>query len=970
MFHALISATAALMTAVAPIHEPYTEVEDRSNLPLLNPDLADRQTLKLVLANGLEVLLISEAKADQSAACVTVGAGSWSDPLEYPGMAHFCEHMLFMGTKKYPSDNEFFSSISDYAGMTNAFTAPNRTVYMFAAQTEGFLSLLDRFAHFFIDPLFNPANIARELHAVDQEFAKNIENDGWREYMVFKETGNPNHPNRLFSTGNSETLGKIPQSALKEWHQENYSAERMHLVIYSPLPLETLKENAVQLFGEVPQSQKEPLDHSEQLSSADQQGHITFVKPIQNRQTLTLSWELPPELSNDPTKSADIVAYALRRGQKYSLYEKLKTDQLIDTMSTRVDDLGGKQHRFFQITLELTRQGIEQIDTAILRCFEAIAGMRETGVPSYLFQEKNAMVQLNYQYQGRQDPFDYIAKLGDSLAEEDLSTFPRNSLLSTGYDAEKIALALSLLTPDTCSISLLAPPELTKVTPNQKEKWFGTEYAIRPIPNQWLASWNRAKPNDQIRLASPNPFLPSHLGLVPDPQLGQKPVSIAGDDLGIAYYVRSPEFGVPESIYHIHILSPEINPSARSSVLTSLYVDHLTDVLHPTLAAANSAGLSASIDLDRSALYLQISGYSEKAPLLLQEIAKQMPQNLPTPEQFAIYVARHEKAYLNAQKELSVRQAKELLDSIVNKDKTTKKEKLAALKAISYDDFIAFAKNLFDTTYIEALFAGNLSLKEAESVWLDVIHVLGRAPYPKEEHPQTQVLQLSNATGPYQIKQTTDVQGNAAILLIDEGAFTFEKRAAQAILSATIKEAFFNELRSKQKTGYIAQSDAIELEERLFQYFLVQSNSHQPDDLLYRFEQFIEEFNDSLAENTSPERFDTIKASLISSLKTRFRNLAAKSALWDRLAFEKDGDFDFVENRINGLASLSYDDFLKQTSSFLNRDNRKRLAILFEGKLAAPFAYQSIGVPQISEIATYAPRPKPALQETASAEEK
>lgn len=971
MIHTLISATTALMTSVAPMENACTVIEDRCNLPLLNPDLSDRKVLKLRLGNGLEAILISDPLADQSAASVALDIGSWNDPVEFPGMAHFCEHMLFMGTKKYPNDNEFFSSIADYAGTTNAFTAPNQTVYMFAAQTNGFLTLLDRFAHFFIDPLFKRANIAREMHAVDQEFAKNIEHDGWREYMIFKETGNPNHPNRLFSTGNSETLEKIPQNVLQKWHREKYGAERMHLAIYSPLPLKTLKELVVPLFSEVPKSQSASLDHSAQLSSKQQQGHITFVKPIRNKQTLTLNWELPPELSDDLTKSADLLAYALRRGQKYSLYEKLKAEQLIDVMSTRVDDFGGKQHRFFQITLELTGQGIEQIDTVVLRCFEALAGLRETGVPAYLFQEKNTMAQLHYQYQGRENPFDYITQLGQTLTEEELSTFPRNSLLSTAYAADKIALAISLLTPETCSLSLLASPDVTKVIPNQREKWFGAEYAIQPIPSQWLLKWANAKPNAQILLAEPNPFLPSHLSLLSDSACGSKPIAIANDELGMAFYARSSEFGTPESIYHIHILSPEIYPSALSHTLTSLYIDHLTDVLQPVLTAAHSAGLDASIDLDRSALYLQISGYSEKAPLLLQQIVKEMDQHPPTREQFAIYVARHEKAYLNAQKELAARQAKELLDSLVNQDKTTKKEKLAALKTITYEHFLSFIDNLFDATYIEALFAGNLSLKDAESAYLDVIHVLGKSlPYAKEGHSQTKILQLADLGGPYQIQETTDMQGNATILLVDEGAFTFQRRAIQEVLSTTLKESFSNELRSKQKTGYIAQSEGMELEERLFQYFVVQSNSHQPDDLLFRFEQFIETFNDSLGDNTSSQRFDTIKENLISSLKTRFRNLKDKSALWDRLAFERDGDFDFVEKRINTLSALTYGDFLTQAPPFLARNNRKRLAILFEGKLNTPFIYQPIEVPQMSEIATYKPRPKAPPQETVAAEEK
>jgi insulysin len=953
MIHMLISATTALMTTLSPI-APFTLIDDHSDLPLLNPEMKERKSVKLRLANGLEALLISDPSADESAAAVCVGAGSWSDPLEYAGMAHFCEHMLFMGTQKYPSENEFFTSVADYAGQTNAFTAPNRTVYMFSAQTSGFLPLLDRFAHFFIDPLFNPANIAREMHAVDQEFAKNIENDGWREYMVFKETGNKDHPNRLFSTGNSETLGKIPQEALKKWHQEHYSAERMHLVIYSPLPIEQLQETVIQTFSEVPKSNKELADTTAQLSSAEQRGRICFIKPIKNRQSLTLSWELPADLSEDLTKSADVLAYALKRGQKNSLYELLKQEQLIDTMSVRVDELGGPQHRFFQISLELTKRGIEQIDRAVLRCFEAIAGIQETGVPAYLFQERNAMARLNYQYQARQNPFDYISRLGDSVAEEDLSTYPRNSILATHYDPKKIALTASLLTPQSCTVSILAPPELTKVQPDRREKWLGAEYAIRPIPEKWMTQWVHAKPNEKIQLADPNPFLPEKLALVPEG--GSIPVQIADHELGVAYYVRSPEFGAPDSIYSLHILSPEIRPNAESSVLTSLYIDHITDVLHPTLAAAHSAGLSCSFDLDRSALSLHISGYSEKAPLLLQEVVKQMPLNPPTKEEFEIYKARHEKAYFNAQKELAARQAKELVDSIINQDKSTKKEKLIALKAITYEDFLSFYEKLFEKTYIQALFAGNLSAKQAESAWLDVVHFLGKSPYPKEEHSPTKILHLPQDSGPFQLLETTQVQGNATLLLVEQGEFTYEKRAAQEVLSSVLKEAFFNELRTKQKTGYIAHSDGTEIEERLFQYFLVQSNSHEPDELLYRFEQFIEEFTDSLSENTSVERFETLKSSLIASLSTRFRNLSSKTQLWDKLAFERRGEFDFVEKRISALAALSYQDFLKSANQFFGRENRKRLALLFQGKLSAPFAYEPIALTQIGEIATYTTR--------------
>lgn len=953
-----VSTLLATMTSAGADPKPseFTVIEDLSSLPLLNPDLAERKTAKLRLHNNLEILLVSDPLADQSAAAMAVEAGSWNDPVEYPGMAHFCEHMLFMGTEKYPDEHEFQSLVSDYAGLTNAFTAPNRTVYMFASQPEGFLPILDRFARFFIDPLFNPSGISREMHAVDQEFAKNIENDGWREYMVFKETGNPEHPNRMFSVGNSQTLGKIPQSALKKWHRQHYGANRMHLAIYSSLPIDTLKATAAQYFASIPQTLDAPFDHRFPLLSNQQKGQIAYIKPVQNRRLLTLAWELPLEHSLDESKSAELFAYALERGQRYSLYERLKEEQLIDGMTARVDDLGGVEHKFFQIYLELTQKGLEQIETTIHRCFQAIKGLRSTGVPAYLFQEKNAIQQLNYQYQSREGAFEYITKLADALVDEEISTFPRKSILATEYNPQKIEAAASLLVPETCAISLMASPELTKVPPDRKEKWCGAEYAIRSIPSQWIAAWKMAAPHSQIRLADPNPYLPAHLDIVSDATQKNVPVPISKTDLGTAYYIRSSEYNTPESVYLFHILSPELSPNAKSSVLASLYLDHLTDLLHPTLAAAASAGLKCRFDYDRSRLHFNITGFSEKAPLLLQEIARQMPLNPPTCEQFALYTERHEKDYLNGAKELAARQAKELMDSLVNQDKTTKKERLAALKSISYEEFLDFHKRLFEKTHIEALFAGNLSLKDAQSAWLDVVHILGRSPYPPEQHPQTKTLRLPAQNGPFSIYQTADVQGNSALLLLDEGDFTFQKRAVQEILSGAVKEAFFDELRTKQRTGYIVQSDGVEIDEHLFRTFLVQSNSHQPEELLYRFELFLEGYSAALHENISAERFETLKKSQISSLKNRFRNLKDKTALWDLLAFQHDADFAFIEKRLNALESLDYEGFIATGKQFLSRDNRKRLAVLVEGRIPSPFAYESIALPQLEEIANYAKR--------------
>ncbi|MCC6128109.1 MAG: insulinase family protein, partial [Chlamydiae bacterium] len=507
----LLASALSLHLYAEPLDYGIEEIKDASNLPILNPDLAERKTAKLRLINGLEVLLISDPGADQSAAAISVEVGSWDDPKQYPGMAHFCEHMLFMGSHTYPSENEFSKMIADYNGHTNAFTASDRTVYMFSCKTEGFLAILDRFSHFFIDPLFNPSGISSELHAVDQEYAKNLENDTWREHMVFKELGNPQHPNRGFNMGNSQTLKGIPQESLKSWHRKHYGANRMHLAIYSPLPLDELLPTVSNFFSSVPTMRRLTKPEEERITSDAQRGHITYIKPVKNRSTLSLIWELPLEFSDDPAKSADLLAYSLNRGQKNSLYEKLKAEQLIDSLSIYVDDLGGKEHRFFQICLELTEKGIKQLDTSVLRCFEALAAHRSSGIPSYLFEEKNAQAKLFYQYQSRQDAFQFTMKTSDTLVDEPLETYPRGNLLSDVYDPEKTEKLIDFLSPESCVFSLLAPPELTGAILTHKEKWLGAEYAVANIPSEWLSLWSDAKENAAIRIAPPNPFVVSQL---------------------------------------------------------------------------------------------------------------------------------------------------------------------------------------------------------------------------------------------------------------------------------------------------------------------------------------------------------------------------------------------------------------------------------------------------------------------------
>ena len=199
--------------------------------------------------------MISDPETHESGAALAVGVGSWSDPEDRPGMAHFVEHLLFLGTEKYPEEEGYTRYLDEHGGSRNAFTMADRTVYMFSVNNDGFLGALDRFGQFFISPLFSPSGVDRECKAIHQEYCKDLPLDPWRMLYVKKELANKKHPFHGFCIGNAATLAKISQDELKEWYAAHYSANLMHLVVYSSLDLDTLeKENP--LFSSVKNQQK------------------------------------------------------------------------------------------------------------------------------------------------------------------------------------------------------------------------------------------------------------------------------------------------------------------------------------------------------------------------------------------------------------------------------------------------------------------------------------------------------------------------------------------------------------------------------------------------------------------------------------------------------------------------------------------------------------------------------------------
>ena len=218
----------ALITAIVVPVIYFKQEGIESQGEVIKSPLDSREYKVIVLRNDLRVLLVSDNETEDSAAAMDVAVGSFSNPSDYEGLAHFCEHMLFYGSKKYPDEGAYSEFLTSHGGYDNAYTSTLNTNYHFKVNSDYLREGLDRFAQFFISPILTQDGVSREVNAVDAEHQKNLENDAWRLWQLLKHVSNPDYPFHMFSTGSLETLDKPGVlSELQTFYRSYYSANQV-----------------------------------------------------------------------------------------------------------------------------------------------------------------------------------------------------------------------------------------------------------------------------------------------------------------------------------------------------------------------------------------------------------------------------------------------------------------------------------------------------------------------------------------------------------------------------------------------------------------------------------------------------------------------------------------------------------------------------------------------------------------------
>eukprot|EP01084_Bolivina_argentea_P292693 503264_1 len=257
----------------------------------IKSELDKRDYRIITLRNNLEAILISDKNTKKASCAIAVGVGYFEDPLEIPGLAHFLEHMLFLGTQKYPKENQYHEFIQNHGGIKNALTSTDKTIYNFDISHEYLKQAIDIFSQFFISPLFTESATNRELNAVNAEHSKNLQDDTERLWQFDASLALNNHPFNKFGTGNLNTLtnDKLRQYLI-EFYSKYYSSSIMKLVIYGKESLNELQNIVLDNFLLIKNNGNNMIKYSENVFDLNKFPLLYKIIPIKQNRILRICW--------------------------------------------------------------------------------------------------------------------------------------------------------------------------------------------------------------------------------------------------------------------------------------------------------------------------------------------------------------------------------------------------------------------------------------------------------------------------------------------------------------------------------------------------------------------------------------------------------------------------------------------------------------------------------------------------------
>ncbi len=874
--------------------------QDFTSLIIKSPtDQRDYRTL--TLDNGLRCTLIHDSQSGQSTAALAVAAGHFQDPDDAQGLAHFLEHMLFLGTKSFPEAAAYQTFMSQHGGHHNAWTGTEFSSYYFSIDPTHFETAVDRFMRFFYEPLFAPEWIDKELLSVESEFQLKRRDELRRLYQVHKATSNPAHPFSKFSVGNLSTL-KIErqqslQSLLQEFFARWYHAERMTLVLAGPQSLDELAAIAQRHGSAIGNrgGRRQPVDVP--LYLPEQVGVELQVRPIKEARRLIMAFALPGIDADYACKTTSFIAHLLGYEGPGSLYSVLHRQHLINSLAAG-GGISGSNFKDFNINMQLTDTGLQQIDDVVREVFAYIDLIREQGLQDWRYQERQVSVRNAFNFQEPSRTSDLAPQLAVNMHHYPVSDLIYGDYRMEGLNHSRARELLDLMKPDNMRLTIIH----RDVATTEHEPIYGTDYQLRAISSERQQHMAASAEHSQARLPAANPYLREVQQAQPlEPELTGVSPHYLSPAAGIHHWhLQDPDFRAPKAHVYCQLSLPNATASASAYAQTRLWCELMIDKLNESCYDAEIAGLHFNIYPQQRGITIHTSGYSAGLPRLTETIFTACSQAEFDPERWddmrQKLASNWRSATANKPLNLLFARLNVLLQPYTYETQTL----AGAMEAVTFSGFETWRQQLFSEVQANILTHGDLVTAQAQQLVLQLPQWL--SALAEQQVPDLKPLLLRDArqrpdwsVAPAMTTQHSD---HAALWLLQSADNSVISQAAIMLLNHIIGPRIFTELRTERQLGYMVGATYLPLQQYPHLLLYVQSGTHDTEALQLEIKQFIGRFCEQLPAIIDAELPQAQRA-LSQQLTEPDANLRLRSQrLWSSI-IQQDTEF----QRLNQLAA-------------------------------------------------------------------
>ena len=819
-----------------------------------------REYRAVTLPNGLITLLVTDPDADKSAAALAVYRGSYDDPEGRAGLAHFLEHMLFLGTTKYPDVDDYQNYITTHGGTFNAYTSSDHTLYFFDIQPPFFEGGLDRFAQFFIAPTFDAAYVEREKNAVNSEYQLYLKDDDWRANAVEKQVMSPTHPGARFSVGSLDTLSGDVRTDLVEFYRTHYSADQMALVVLGNQSLDQLAAWVSEKFSAIPRRPiAKPAPIGPMFAAGALPRELTY-QTVKDTRQVTYNFPVP---NLDPyfrEKPGAYVANLLGHEGAGSLHAQLKARGWIESLGASAARFDA-DNALVMVSIELTEDGSTHVDEITRALFDYIALIRTQGIAKWRYEEQAKVAQLAFRFQESSSPMSFVYNTAPNLRLYPVKDVLEGPYLMERYDEALIRRYIDALRPD----NLLLEVSGQKVDADKIEPWFQVPYGDRTL----TTNLSGAAAEFGLALPPPNEFLPTNLKLETQPESAPKRVD-STPSLAL-WWAPDTSFGTPRATTYLRLDVPGGFRTPADAAYANLYGRLVLDALNTFAYPAQVAGLNYDIDVQSNGFLITVSGYDDKQPLLLSRILDVFANIAPSQQKVADYREELRRSWQNFVAGRPYEQALASLSQVMIAGGWPPAQLSDALADVTPERLAAWRRDRLNHYGALLLMHGNVTSEEAAHVARIVKSTLNL------ESVDTQSSTVARLpAGDFTYPLTIDNADSAMVMYLQGANESFAERALFGLTSQVLRSPYYNDLRTERQLGYVVLVTPSVLRRVPGIAFIVQSPVAGPNKVLDVSQSFLSQFRGALAA-MSAEEFAAYKNGLIGRLRERDKNLNDRS---------------------------------------------------------------------------------------------